>query len=48
MEARFGDPKEDGRLHAPVETLWDRVQAWAKAAGHTYDPSFGVVDVGAT
>lgn len=35
------------RAVLPMEALWDRVRAWAKANGKVYDPSYGVVDVAA-
>ena len=42
-----GIPDGDGRLQAPIEAVWDQARQWAKDHGHTYDPSYGIVGIGA-
>lgn len=44
---RIGKRKDDGKLHAPIESLWDMVKEWAKENGKVYNPSYGVEDVAA-
>lgn len=38
----------DGTVTVPLENIWERVKRWAKRNGHEYNPSYGVVGVGAT
>lgn len=49
MMVRKGfERQEDGTITVPIENIWARVRRWAKRNGHTYEPSYGVVGVGAT
>lgn len=41
------DPS-DGRIHCPVEDLWDLVRAWAAEQGYEYVSTYGVVGVAPT